>query len=143
MSRLRRIRFAGVELKITTQRFIRQDPQSHTRIRLNRLLLEAALPYASAVKPNLAFFEAHGSAGVAALERLRSRLASEQLGTARRLAVAGLVLAGPMAGSAFAQTDEDARFTAFLDKAFVLTEVMKDGDAAQKGQAQQLLVKLG
>ena len=37
-----------------------------------RLLLEAALPHATAVKPNLAFFEAHGSAGMAALERLRS-----------------------------------------------------------------------
>jgi orotidine-5'-phosphate decarboxylase len=38
----------------------------------SRLLLEAALPHAAAVKPNLAFFEAHGSAGIAALERLRS-----------------------------------------------------------------------
>ena len=28
-----------------------------------RLILEASLPYAAAVKPNLAFFEAHGSAG--------------------------------------------------------------------------------
>lgn len=37
----------------------------------SRLLLEAALPYAAAVKPNLAFFEAHGSAGIAVLERLR------------------------------------------------------------------------
>jgi orotidine-5'-phosphate decarboxylase len=37
----------------------------------SRLLLEAALPHAAAVKPNLAFFEAHGSAGIAALERLR------------------------------------------------------------------------
>lgn len=37
-----------------------------------RLLLEAALPYAAAVKPNLAFFEAHGAPGVAALERLRA-----------------------------------------------------------------------
>jgi len=36
-----------------------------------RLVLEASLPYAAAVKPNLAFFEAYGSAGVAALERLR------------------------------------------------------------------------
>jgi len=36
----------------------------------------------------------------------------------RRLALAGLALAGPMAGSAFAQTDEDARFNAFLDAAF-------------------------
>jgi orotidine-5'-phosphate decarboxylase len=36
------------------------------------LLLEAALPHVAAVKPNLAFFEAHGSAGLAALERLRA-----------------------------------------------------------------------
>ena len=37
-----------------------------------RLVLEASLPHATAVKPNLAFFEAHGSAGIAALERLRA-----------------------------------------------------------------------
>ena len=37
-----------------------------------RLLVEAALPRASAVKANLAFFEAYGSAGIAALERLRA-----------------------------------------------------------------------
>jgi hypothetical protein len=37
-------RFAGVELTERTQRFIRQNPQSHTRIRLNRLLLEEAYP---------------------------------------------------------------------------------------------------
>jgi orotidine-5'-phosphate decarboxylase len=37
-----------------------------------RLIVEASLPHAAAVKPNLAFFEAHGSAGVAALERLRA-----------------------------------------------------------------------
>jgi orotidine-5'-phosphate decarboxylase len=36
------------------------------------LLLEAALPRVAAVKPNLAFFEAHGPAGLAALERLRA-----------------------------------------------------------------------
>ncbi len=39
-----------------------------------RLLLEAAGPAASAVKPNLAFFEAFGSAGIAALERLRAAI---------------------------------------------------------------------
>jgi len=38
------------------------------------LLLEAASPHAAAVKPNLAFFEAYGSAGLAALERLRATL---------------------------------------------------------------------
>jgi orotidine-5'-phosphate decarboxylase len=38
--------------------------------RLARLILEAAGPHAAAVKPNLAFFEAFGSAGLAALERV-------------------------------------------------------------------------
>jgi orotidine 5'-phosphate decarboxylase subfamily 2 len=38
------------------------------------LVLDAALPYAAAVKPNLAFFEAFGSAGLAALERLRAAI---------------------------------------------------------------------
>ena len=42
--------------------------------RFCEVLLDAAMPYASAVKPNLAFFEAFGSAGIAALERLRSRI---------------------------------------------------------------------
>jgi orotidine-5'-phosphate decarboxylase len=41
------------------------------------LLLEAALPYAAAVKPNLAFFEAFGSPGIAALERLRARIPAD------------------------------------------------------------------
>lgn len=36
------------------------------------LLVEAGAPYAAAVKPNLAFFEAYGSAGWAALERVRA-----------------------------------------------------------------------
>ncbi|MDQ3871619.1 MAG: orotidine-5'-phosphate decarboxylase [Chloroflexota bacterium] len=42
--------------------------------RFVRLLLDVAAPFASAVKPNLAFYEALGSAGIAALERLRSRV---------------------------------------------------------------------
>ena len=45
--------------------------------RFAALLLEAAAPYAAAVKPNLAFFEAYGSAGMAALERLRASLPSD------------------------------------------------------------------
>ncbi len=40
--------------------------------RFVRLLLEAAVPHVAAVKPNLAFFEAFGSEGMAALERLRA-----------------------------------------------------------------------
>lgn len=45
--------------------------------RFCEVLLDAALPYAAAVKPNLAFFEAFGSAGIAALERLRSRVPAD------------------------------------------------------------------
>ena len=40
--------------------------------RFARLIVEASLPFAAAIKPNLAFFEAYGSDGVAALERLRA-----------------------------------------------------------------------
>ena len=42
-----------------------------------RLLIEAASPYAAAVKVNLAFFEAFGSDGVAALERIRAVVQAE------------------------------------------------------------------
>jgi orotidine-5'-phosphate decarboxylase len=42
-----------------------------------RLLLEAAVPFAAAVKPNLAFFEAFGAEGMAALERLRAAVPSD------------------------------------------------------------------
>jgi len=45
--------------------------------RFCEVLLEAAMPYAAAVKPNLAFFEAFGSAGIAALERLRGRVPAD------------------------------------------------------------------
>jgi orotidine-5'-phosphate decarboxylase len=45
--------------------------------RFCEVLLEAAVPYAAAVKPNLAFFEAFGSAGIAALERLRRRIPAD------------------------------------------------------------------
>jgi orotidine 5'-phosphate decarboxylase subfamily 2 len=45
--------------------------------RFARLVLEAALPYAAAVKPNLAFYEAFGSAGLAALERLRATIPAD------------------------------------------------------------------
>ncbi len=38
------------------------------------LIVEAAGPYAAAIKPNLAFYESLGSAGLAALERIRGRI---------------------------------------------------------------------
>jgi orotidine-5'-phosphate decarboxylase len=41
-----------------------------------RLLVEAAAPFAAAIKLNLAFFEAFGSPGVAALERVRAAVPS-------------------------------------------------------------------
>jgi tetratricopeptide (TPR) repeat protein len=44
-------RFQGVELKETTRQFLAQNPQLHTRIRLNRLLLEEAYPEEIAVSP--------------------------------------------------------------------------------------------
>ena len=37
-------RFASIKLSDRTQRFIKEDPKSHTRIRLNRILLEEAYP---------------------------------------------------------------------------------------------------
>jgi orotidine-5'-phosphate decarboxylase len=45
--------------------------------RFAALLLEAALPAVAAVKPNLAFFEAYGSAGIAVLERLRATVPAD------------------------------------------------------------------
>jgi orotidine-5'-phosphate decarboxylase len=42
--------------------------------RFARLLVDAAAPLAAAVKPNLAFFEAFGSSGLAALERIRAAI---------------------------------------------------------------------
>ena len=45
--------------------------------RFARLILEAAGPHAAAIKPNLAFFEAFGSAGLAALERIRAAVPAD------------------------------------------------------------------
>lgn len=45
--------------------------------RFAQLVLEAALPYAAAVKPNLSFYEAFGAAGFAAFERLRARIPAD------------------------------------------------------------------
>ena len=45
--------------------------------RFARLLLDVAGPHAAAVKPNLAFYEAFGSAGLAALERVRAAVPAD------------------------------------------------------------------
>ena len=47
--------------------------------RFARLLVEAASPFAAAIKPNLAFFEAFGSAGMATLERIRASIPGDVL----------------------------------------------------------------
>lgn len=53
------------------------SPDLHGVERFARLLVEAAVPFAAAIKPNLAFFEAFGSDGLAVLERLRMSLPSD------------------------------------------------------------------
>jgi orotidine-5'-phosphate decarboxylase len=55
------------------------SPDLHGIERFCEVLLEATLPYAAAIKPNLAFFEAFGSPGMAALERLRGRVPADVL----------------------------------------------------------------
>jgi orotidine-5'-phosphate decarboxylase len=45
--------------------------------RFATLVLEAALPFVTAVKPNLAFFEAYGSGGMAVLERVRASIPAD------------------------------------------------------------------
>jgi orotidine 5'-phosphate decarboxylase subfamily 2 len=47
--------------------------------RLCTALLEAALPHVVAVKPNLAFFEQHGSEGLRVLERVRRLVPDDRL----------------------------------------------------------------
>jgi orotidine-5'-phosphate decarboxylase len=42
--------------------------------RFCEVLIDVAVSHAAAVKPNLAFFEAYGASGIAALERLRARV---------------------------------------------------------------------
>ena len=53
------------------------SPDVNGAERFVELVLEAALPFAAAVKPNLSFYEAFGSAGLAALERIRARIPAE------------------------------------------------------------------
>jgi orotidine-5'-phosphate decarboxylase len=45
--------------------------------RFATLVAEAAAPFSAAIKPNLAFFEAFGAAGLAALERIRGSLPAD------------------------------------------------------------------
>jgi orotidine-5'-phosphate decarboxylase len=45
--------------------------------RFATMIVEATMPYAAAIKPNLAFFEAFGAPGMGVLERVRARLPSD------------------------------------------------------------------
>jgi orotidine 5'-phosphate decarboxylase subfamily 2 len=81
-------RLAARTQKVGTVLCVGLDPQPETLPdgfpatlagveRFCEVLLDAAVAYAAAVKPNLAFFEAFGSAGIAALERLRGRVPAD------------------------------------------------------------------
>ncbi len=52
-------------------------PNLHGVEQFAQLVLDAALPFAAVVKPNLSFYEAFGSPGVAMLERLRARIPAD------------------------------------------------------------------
>ena len=45
--------------------------------RFAAVIVDSAVPYVAAIKPNLAFFEAFGAPGMSALERIRGRLPSD------------------------------------------------------------------
>lgn len=76
-----RVRLVGTSLCLGIDPDPASFPRSFSRDvagveAFSRLLIEAAAPHAAAVKVNLAFFEAFGSAGIAALERIRAQLPS-------------------------------------------------------------------
>jgi orotidine-5'-phosphate decarboxylase len=129
--------------------------------RFAELILEAASPVAAAVKPNLAFFEAFGSAGLAALERLRARIPADipvvmdakrgDIGTtAARQAVAlfDALGADAVTVSPYLGADAIAPLLGRLDRfAYVLCrtsnpgarevqdlELVPDGDAGARGE---------
>lgn len=118
--------------------------------RLARLIVEAGAPHAAAVKPNLAFFEAYGSAGIAALERVVAAvppgvvvLADAKRGdvesTAARQAVAlfDALGADAVTVSPYVGLDALAAFTGRADRfAYVLCRTSNPG----AGELQDLLV---
>src|SRR5688572_15392593 len=52
-------------------------PDIHGIERFARLLVQTASAHAAAIKANIAFFEAFGSAGIAALERIRAEIPTQ------------------------------------------------------------------
>jgi orotidine-5'-phosphate decarboxylase len=115
--------------------------------RFAALILDAALPFAAAVKFNLAFYEAFGSAGVAALERLRARVPNNvpfiadakraDIGsTAARQAVAILETLGADAVTLNPYLGRDALepFLAYTDRfAYILCRTSNPGAAEFQG----------
>ena len=53
------------------------SPDARGLEKFGRLLVEAGSPHAAAIKANVAFFEAFGSAGMAALERIRADIPAD------------------------------------------------------------------
>ena len=115
--------------------------------RFARLIVEASLPYAAAIKPNLAFFEAYGADGFAALERLRALVPAEvpfvadakrgDIGsTAARQAVALFDLLGADAVTVNPYLGEEA-ITPLLDRAdrfaYVLCRTSNPGAGEVQG----------
>jgi orotidine-5'-phosphate decarboxylase len=117
--------------------------------RFAHLIVEAALPVSAAVKVNLAFFEAYGSAGVAALERVRALVPDDtpfiadakrgDIGsTARRQAVALFDALGADAVTANPYLGEEA-IQALIERpdrfAYVLCRTSNPGAAELQGLA--------
>ena len=114
------------------------------------LLIKAALPFAAAVKPNLAFFEAFGAAGIAALERLRALVPADVLfvadakrgdigTTAARQAVALYDVLGADAVTVNPYLGEEA-IAPLLERADRFAYVLARTSNAGAGELQGLLV---
>jgi orotidine-5'-phosphate decarboxylase len=114
------------------------------------LVLEVALPFAAAVKPNLAFYEAFGSSGLAALERLRQRIPSDvpvvidakraDIGsTATRQAVALFDVLGADAVTVSPYLGEEA-ITPLLERADRFAYVLCRTSNPGAGELQSLVV---
>jgi orotidine-5'-phosphate decarboxylase len=116
--------------------------------RFAALLLDAALEHSAAVKANVAFFEAFGSAGIGALERLRARIPADvpfiadakraDIGpTAARQAVALLDVLGADAVTANAYLGRDA-LEPFLEHADRQVYVVCRTSNPRAGEIQDL-----
>ena len=116
--------------------------------RFAELLLDAALEHSTAIKANLAFFEALGSAGIGALERVRARMPADvpfiadakraDIGsTAARQAVALLEVLGADAVTVNPYLGRDA-LEPFLERADRLVYVVCRTSNPRAGELQDL-----